>query len=397
MTDKHNNRINPCRPFKDTASGVKRIVLTTAPRVNEQPHAKPVRSKKKNNTEQACLLVITHSDRGMLDDHARQTLAAAAILANDDTNIDLSVVALILGDLRENIASCGADQVIVMPELSLEKFQPDLELANITAVIERLKPTKILIPDNFIGDGDLGRRLIASQQTKSAATHVIEIDANHATSPHAAGRKIGCTKLPDIILLATDTADTNLPFVGLAMQSNIQSSMQNENTDTHQLLTSPYQNLGLKTIATEHVALEEADLIVSAGNGVNNVATFERLALALDAAIGASRVAVDDGKFTRDKQIGASGKTVTASTYIAIGISGAVQHLQGIKDCRHVIAINRDNSAPIVKRADLSIIGDAEAIMQALINAIAEVKSPALLSSALQSSAPQSPAQQEAA
>ncbi len=373
MTD---NRINPRRPFKNTASGVKRIVLTTAPRVNEQPHAKPIRSIQKNNAEKACLLVITHSDRGMLDDHARQAVAAAAILANEDTNTDVAVVALILGDLRENIANCGADQVIVMPEFSFEKFQPDLELANITAVIERLKPNKILMPDNFIGDGDLGRRLIASQQTKSAATHVIEIDAHHAASPHAAGRKIAFAELPDIILLAADAVDTNLPFVGSATQVE-NTSNQHDLTSSSQKSTSPYQNLGLKTIATEQVALEEADLIVSAGNGVSNVATFEKLALALDAAIGASRVAVDDGKFTRDKQIGASGKTVTASTYIAIGISGAVQHLQGIKDCRHVIAINRDISAPIVKRADLSIIGDAEAIMQALINAITEVKSPA--------------------
>jgi electron transfer flavoprotein alpha subunit len=130
----------------------------------------------------------------------------------------------------------------------------------------------------------------------------------------------------------------------------------------------------MQTIAAAKIALEEADFIVSAGNGVNNVRTFQTLATALDAAIGASRVAVDDGKFARDKQIGATGKTVSASTYFAIGISGAVQHLQGIKDCRHVIAINRDHSAAIVKRANLSLIGDAEEIMQSLITAIAEAK-----------------------
>ena len=122
------------------------------------------------------------------------------------------------------------------------------------------------------------------------------------------------------------------------------------------------------------MALEEADFIVSAGNGVQKVATLELLAHALQASIGASRVAVDDGNFARDKQIGASGKTVSASAYLAIGISGAVQHLQGIKDCRHVIAINTDASAPMIKRANLSIIGDAEEIMQALIALIAEAK-----------------------
>jgi electron transfer flavoprotein alpha subunit len=122
------------------------------------------------------------------------------------------------------------------------------------------------------------------------------------------------------------------------------------------------------------VPLEEADFIVGAGNGVRNVATLEALARALGAAVGASRVAVDDGKFSRDKQIGATGKTVRASTYVAVGISGAVQHLQGIKDCRHVIAINRDAGAPIVQRADLTVIGDAEDLMQALLTRIEQAK-----------------------
>ncbi len=122
------------------------------------------------------------------------------------------------------------------------------------------------------------------------------------------------------------------------------------------------------------IALEEADFIVGAGNGVSNVETLEALARTLGAAVGASRVAVDEGKFPRDKQIGATGKTVTASAYVAVGISGAVQHLQGIKDCRHVIAINRDAGAPIVKRADLTVIGDAEELMQALLTRIAQAR-----------------------
>ena len=112
-------------------------------------------------------------------------------------------------------------------------------------------------------------------------------------------------------------------------------------------------------------------LDVSAGNGVSDIAAFEALAGTLGAAIGASRVAVDDGKFTRDKQIGATGKTVEASVYIAFGISGAVQHLQGIKDCRHVIAVNLDASAPIAKRANLTIVADTQETIKALTDAAA--------------------------
>jgi electron transfer flavoprotein alpha subunit len=121
--------------------------------------------------------------------------------------------------------------------------------------------------------------------------------------------------------------------------------------------------------------LEEADFIAAAGNGVSDVALFQELAKALGAATGASRVAVDDGRFARDKQIGATGKTVSANLYLAIGISGAVQHLQGIKDCRYVIAVNRDAAAPIIQRANLSVIEDAQTFMQALLRAVQSARS----------------------
>ncbi len=134
--------------------------------------------------------------------------------------------------------------------------------------------------------------------------------------------------------------------------------------------SQPYRDLGLDEIDAAQVALEEADFIVSAGNGVTDIGAFEQLAGEFGAAIAASRVAVDNGHFTRDKQVGATGKTVEASVYIAFGISGAVQHLQGIKDCRHVIAVNLDGSAPIAKRANLTIVGDAKETIAALIEAV---------------------------
>ena len=353
-------RINPNRPSKIAAAGLKRIVLT-APTNLQVPHQqKPVRTKKNLN---ASYLVIAHSERGTLSDHALQTIAAAAILADAETN----VLALILGELTENLANVGADQVMVMPELDFEHFQPELELANISALIESIQPLRIFMPDNHMGDGDLGRRLIARQKTKTAVTQVVEMDVGHVATYQAGGTSIAQTALPEITLLVANTVDTHLPFTALAQRSNQAIS--------NQLTSNSYQDLGMQTIAATEIALEEADFIVSAGNGVQNVATLESLAHTLEASIGASRVAVDDGKFSRDKQIGASGKTVSASAYLAIGISGAVQHLQGIKDCRHVIAINTDASAPMVKRADLSVIGDAEEIMSALITLIAEAKS----------------------
>jgi len=365
MTTRNPIRISPNRPQQTSSSGLKRIVLTAPDTVEMYAQPKPLRTVI---NPKACYLVIAHSERGTLSDHALQTIAAAAILADAETN----VLALILGELTEDLANVVADQVIVMPELDFEHFQPELELANISSLIESIQPTRIFMPDNHTGDGDLGRRLIARQKTKTAATRVVELDLDHVATYQAGGASIAQITLPEIILLAANTVDTHLPFTALAQRSNLATGNQASN---NQALASPYQDLGMQTIAATEIALDEADFIVSAGNGVQNVATLESLAHALQASIGASRVAVDDGKFSRDRQIGASGKTVSASAYLAIGISGAVQHLQGIKDCRHVIAINTDASAPMVKRADLSVIGDAEEIMRALITLIAEAKS----------------------
>ena len=362
-------RINPHRlaqaNLKREPATIKRIVLSTAQIAAEAHPAKWLRTPSKPKSR---VLVIAHSDRGALDDHGLQAIAAAAILAD----AEMAVVALILGELNDDLSTAGADGVMILPALDFQIFQPDIELASVLAVIESLQPSRIFMPDNLIGDGDLGRRLIAHtvihlniHRALLAATHVVELDNNHVASYQAGGRVLAQSELPEIILLASNAADAELPFTAKATRTD---------APTINPATSPYQDLGLQTSAAEDIALEEADFIVSAGNGVQNLATLASLASSLNAAVGASRVVVDDGKLPRDKQIGATGKTVTASTYMAIGISGAVQHLQGIKDCRHVIAINKDASAPIVKRANLSVIGDAEAVMQALMIEIEKAK-----------------------
>jgi electron transfer flavoprotein alpha subunit len=203
----------------------------------------------------------------------------------------------------------------------------------------------------------------------SVATHVVEIDAAHVAAYIRANTALVARALPDVVLLAPNAVEPKLPFVGAG--ERIVWRFDNDTPASKGVV----RDLGVEEIDAAQLALEEADFIVSAGNGVSDVPAFERLAATLGAAIGASRVAVDDGKFTRDKQIGATGKTVEASVYIAFGISGAVQHLQGIKDCRHVIAVNLDASAPIAKRANLTVIADARETIAALNEAAAAARS----------------------
>jgi electron transfer flavoprotein alpha subunit len=318
--------------------------------------------RQRTNMERWFMSVV-HSDGGHLGEHARQVIAAAAILATAET----SVVAVILGDLHESLQPLGADQVVVLEDFDARRYQPNTELAAVEALIEEFKPRHVFIPDNVSGDGDLGRRLIATR-ADSWATRVNEISAKHVATSWSSGAATATAPLPRIVLLEAGTVEVNLPFEGTA------NVIHAKDMPAIATVLEQVRDLGLETMDAQSIALQEADVIVSGGNGVENVTTLEALAASLGAAVGASRVAVDDGRFPRDKQIGASGKTVSASAYIAVGISGAVQHLQGIKDCKHVIAINRDAGAPIARRADLTIVGDAEDVMLALITRVAQAR-----------------------
>ncbi|MGF6723374.1 electron transfer flavoprotein alpha subunit [Paraburkholderia sp. GAS41] len=376
-------RIDPRRPFTITAAGLKRItlgVVTEAGSLQDEAlHSNHVpgqthggaAAKPRRTTQSArrTLLVVAHSERGSLDDHARQTLAAAALIADPHTQVAL----LVLGELKDDVAALGADKVIEVSAFDRRTFAPESELQALAACVAQLAPAHILMPDNATGDGDLGRRYAAYARA-SVATHVVELSATHVGVAVHAKKGFATRALPEIVLLAMGAVDSRLPFIGAGERMAMPFMTAAGATSAYDV----YRDLGMEDIDAAQVALEEADFIVSAGNGVTDVSAFEKLAGAFGAAIGASRVAVDNGMFTRDKQIGATGKTVEASVYIAFGISGAVQHLQGIKDCRHVIAVNLDGSAPITKRANLTIIGETQAITTALIEAVALARSSSL-------------------
>ncbi|MCC8396914.1 electron transfer flavoprotein subunit alpha/FixB family protein [Paraburkholderia sp. MMS20-SJTR3] len=384
-------RIDPRRPFTVTAQGLRRITLgsaggggvgAAAGEANSaafgMPHAAGQREQTKPRrttaSPQHALLVAAHADRGALDEHARQTLAAAALIADAHTE----VVLLVFGEFSGDAAALGADKLIELPQFDRRSYAPAEELAALAACVATYAPVHIFLPDNATGDGDLGRRYAAAANA-SVATHVVEIDAAHVATYVHAQTSFAVRALPELVLLAPNAVYPKLPFVGAGERVAWRFERSADTQAQAQAQTQAPQravvrDLGIEEIDAAQVALEEADFIVSAGNGVSDVAAFERLAATLGAAIGASRVAVDDGKFTRDKQIGATGKTVEASVYIAFGISGAVQHLQGIKDCRHVIAVNLDASAPIAKRANLTVIADARETIAALNDAAAAAR-----------------------
>lgn len=136
---------------------------------------------------------------------------------------------------------------------------------------------------------------------------------------------------------------------------------------------------GSATIVTSHVEertgpkLEEAAVVVSGGRGLGeagNYALIEQIAQLLNGAAGASRAIVDAGWVPYSHQVGQTGKTVKPAVYIACGISGATQHMVGMKGSKNIVAINKDSDAPIFQIADLGIVGDVHKVLPALIEAL---------------------------
>jgi electron transfer flavoprotein alpha subunit len=138
------------------------------------------------------------------------------------------------------------------------------------------------------------------------------------------------------------------------------------------------EHLGVEAAGSgDQVDLTKADVIVAAGRGVggeDKLGPLRELARALGGEIGASRPVIDSGWLERERQIGSSGQTVAPKLYLAVGISGAIQHLVGMKGSGCVVAINKDASAPIFSIADYGIVGDLHDIVPALTEAVKEAK-----------------------
>lgn len=358
-------RIDPRRPALITAQGLRRIVLGSTEgerdvRAGGEVHGSAVRRPRLAQAVPGCVLVIAHPDCGSFDEHAREAIAAAALLAQGDEAV---VVIAPSADeaLQLDAAALGIDRLEQLPVTPATTAE-----ALAAAVAQRwqaLHPRLVIAPERG-DDADLGRRLAVLQGLSVAASVVEVAEGRVRVRDHGAvGRAPADATAPlqalDLLLVARQVARTELPFLGLgeAVKLELPASLPMRGV----------VDLGRTAGKAQQVALEEADFIMAAGNGVTDVKLFHELAEALGAAVGASRVAVDDGRFARSQQIGATGRTVQARGYLAMGISGAVQHLQGIRECRHVLAVNTDPSAPIAQRSELTVAEDVQALMRALL------------------------------
>lgn len=195
------------------------------------------------------------------------------------------------------------------------------------------------------------------------------VDARSFRQPIYAGNVLVNVRVPEGLVVGTvRTASFS------AAANNGNAAVEAGTTDAP--LPTHTRYLGLEQQASERPDLQSAARVVSGGRGVGNKENFAiiyRLADKLGAAVGASRAAVDAGYVPNDMQVGQTGKIIAPELYIAVGISGAIQHLTGIKDARTIVAINKDPDAPIFEIADLGLVGDLFKLLPELEQALNDV------------------------
>ena len=304
------------------------------------------------------ICVVPDMVGGRLGSHDRDLLGLAHQLAGQDG----AVLAEVFGEHKENaFTTAGVDRLLVLEGEAFSGYAPEQRVQGLRAVDNQFNPRHWLLPDSRSGGGELGRRFAAALGERPA-TRVWQVKDQECIGRAGAGLQDLARPLARLILAAVECAEP--------VSETRHEALPVELSTTVARSLSRIEDLGAVAVDPAAIPMAEAEFIFSGGNGVKDWGLFHRTAQALGATEGASRVAVDDGFMARDRQVGASGTWVTARVYVAVGISGAIQHLQGIGACDKVVAINLDPGCDMIKRADLSVIGESAEILQALIAAV---------------------------
>ncbi|MHB0774008.1 electron transfer flavoprotein subunit alpha [Halomonas sp. WWR20] len=361
-------------------NGIKRIDRSGAQQAAMQSggrQAQPKDTRRRVEIETPAFLVAVVPDMpgGRLSSHDRDVLGLARQLADADPERPGAVLAIVFGahkagegsgELKEStFDEAGVDRLLHMEGEEFSGYLPEVRIAALQSVERELAPRYWLLPDSPLGGGELGRRL-AVRLGERPATQVWQVETDtdsdtgwRCTARGAAGRSDISRNLPRVALALAECAEP--------VSETRHAAQPIELTQALPEVLGRIEDMGEVAVDPASVALAEAEFILSAGNGVKDWEGYHRAAQVLGATKGASRVAVDDGFMPRDRQVGATGTWVSARVYVAVGISGAIQHLQGIQSCDKVVAINLNEGCDMVKRADLAVIGDAGEILAALV------------------------------
>jgi electron transfer flavoprotein alpha subunit len=326
------------------------------------------------------ILVVAEHRQGKWNNTSFETLAAAQQIAKETSG---TISGLVIGKgvspLADELAAKNVGEVLLVEHDLLEAYTPDGYCVALKQVIDADKPDLVLFPHTYqvrdfapklaamLGKGMIGDcvgyrheggKLVFVRQMfqgKTAADVTFQ-----GAAPWFASFQAGAFRSDLVTAHPSGKAVVNATAIQLAPE---------------QIRTKP---LDLFKEAKSAVDLTQAPLIVAIGRGIKapeNIPQAEALAKALGGEIAASRPICDEGWLPMERQIGSSGQTVAPKLYLALGISGAIQHVVGMKGARTIVAINKDQNAPIFEIADYGIVADIFEVMPALTEALEKAKS----------------------
>jgi electron transfer flavoprotein alpha subunit len=322
------------------------------------------------------ILVVAEQRDGQLKRIAFECLTAATEIARQ---MGGSVQAMVVGttlpaEIGGQLGASGAQTVFLADDPSLAAYAPERFARVVAETVRRMEPAVVLFGATSWGR-DLAPRVAAKLGVGMASDctgFAVDSGRLRITRPIYAGKAIAQVVLESTPQIATVRPNT---FPPAAEQQDSRPTIERipvEPGEVHAVVEEFQASGG------ERPELTEASIIVSGGRGMagpENYAVIEALADQLGAAVGASRAAVDAGWRPHSDQVGQTGKTVSPNLYVACGISGAIQHLAGMRTSKVIVAINKDPDAPIFKVADYGIVGDLFEVVPALHEAIRELKS----------------------
>ena len=328
------------------------------------------------------ILIVAEQRGGKLNRATWETVAAAQQLgAGQPITIAVPGAAADAQKAAGELAAAAVTEVVTIESEAIEGYTPDGYTAALQAAIEQLTPAIVALPHTY-QTRDFAPKL-AARLDRAILTDVTAIKgaggAGTAGGELAFVRPMFQGKLtadvipqgpaPHFITFQIGAYRADQAARGSAPAAVRSLAVTVDPATIRQRPEPPFQE------AKQAVDLSQAERIVSVGRGIkeqSNIALAQQLAAALGAELAASRPICDAGWLPMERQVGSSGQTVAPKLYLALGISGAIQHLVGMKGASTIVAINKDPDAPIFEVADFGIVGDLFEIVPAMISALKE-------------------------
>lgn len=281
-----------------------------------------------------------------------------------------SITALVVGSQAAAIAAelkgvKGVSKVLTQSNTKYDHILPENLAPLLVEVIKSNNFTNVVTPASAMGKAVLPRAAaILDIQPLSDIIKVVDAKKKVFVRPTYAGNAILTVKVNEPIVMASVRGSA---FPPAEVEGDALAPIE-EITDVESFSGSLWESEEI--VKSDKPDLSSAKVVVSGGRALKNKETFDALlnplATKLGAAIGASRVAVDEGYCDNSLQVGQTGKIIAPDLYLAVGIAGAIQHLAGMKDSKVIVAINKDEEAPIFKVADIGLVGDIYEILPEL-------------------------------